>query len=50
MVFDQIDIRGSEPEHRGQGVAAAQKPQILDPLDRAADVTVRPDHGFSAFR
>src|ERR1051326_8998644 len=27
--------------------SAAQKPQILDPLDRAADVTVRPDHGLS---
>ena len=30
--------------------AAAQKAQILDPLDRAADVAVRPDHGLSAFR
>ena len=30
--------------------AAAQKAQILDPLDRAADIPVRPDHGLSAFR
>jgi hypothetical protein len=30
--------------------AAAQKAWILDPLDRAADVTVCPDHGLSAFR
>ena len=30
--------------------AAAQKAQILDPLDRAADISVRPDHGLSAFR
>ena len=30
--------------------AAAQKPQILDPLDRAADVAVRADHGLSALR
>ena len=30
--------------------AAAQKPRILDPLDRAADIPVRPDHGLSAFR
>ena len=28
--------------------AAAQKTQIFDPLDRAADVAVRPDHGLSA--
>ena len=30
--------------------AAAQKAWILDPLDRAADIAVRPDHGLSAFR
>ncbi len=30
--------------------AAAQKAQILDPLDRAADIAVRPDHGWLAFR
>ena len=30
--------------------AAAQKTQIFDPLDRAADVAVRPDHGLSPFR
>ena len=30
--------------------AAAQKPQILDPLDRASDITVRPDHRLSLFR
>jgi len=29
--------------------AAAQKAEILDPLDRAADIPVRPDHGLSAF-
>ena len=29
---------------------AAQKSQILDPLDRATDVTVGPDHGLSVFR
>jgi hypothetical protein len=28
---------------------AAQKAWILDSLDRAADVTVCPDHGLSAF-
>ena len=26
--------------------AAAQKPQVFDPLDRAADIAVRPDHGL----
>jgi hypothetical protein len=26
--------------------APAQKAQIFDPLDRAADVTVGPDHGL----
>src|SRR5438477_5847933 len=30
--------------------AAAQKPEIFYPLDRAADIPVRPDHGLSAFR
>jgi len=30
--------------------AAAQKARILDPLDRAADIPVRPDHRLSAFR
>jgi len=30
--------------------AAAQKAQILDPLDRASDVPVRSDHGLLAFR
>jgi hypothetical protein len=30
--------------------AAAQKAWILDPLDRAADIPVRPNHGVSAFR
>ena len=30
--------------------ATAQKAQILDPLDRAADIPVRPDHGLSALR
>jgi hypothetical protein len=30
--------------------AASQKAQILDSLDRAADVTVGPDHGLSVFR
>ena len=30
--------------------AAAQKAQILDPLDRAADIAVGPDHGGFAFR
>src|ERR1043166_2552545 len=30
--------------------SAAQKPQILGPLDRAADITVRPDHGLLVFR
>jgi hypothetical protein len=29
--------------------AASQKAQILDSLDRAADVTVGPDHGLSVF-
>jgi hypothetical protein len=29
---------------------AAQKARILDPLDRAADIPVCPDHGLSAFR
>ena len=30
--------------------AAAQEAEIFDPLDRAADIPVRPDHGLSAFR
>jgi hypothetical protein len=30
--------------------AAALKAQILDPLDRAADIPVRPDHGLLSFR
>ena len=30
--------------------AAAQKTQILDALDRVADIAVRPDHGLTPFR
>jgi hypothetical protein len=36
------------PQIADKFAAPAQKPQILDPLDRAADVTVGPDHGLSA--
>ena len=38
------------PEIADKLAAAAQKAEILDPLDRAADVTVYADHGLSAFR
>ena len=38
------------PQIADKFAAAAQKAQILDPLDRAADIAVRPDHGLSAFR
>ncbi len=35
------------PQIADKFAAAAQKAQIFDPLDRAADVTVGPDHGWS---
>ena len=38
------------PQIADELAAAAQKAQILDPLDRAADIAVGPDHGLSAFR
>jgi hypothetical protein len=34
------------PQIADKFAAAAQKAQILDPLDGAADVTVGPDHGL----
>ena len=38
------------PQIADKFAAAAQKAQILDSLDRAADVTVGPNHGLSVFR
>jgi ferredoxin len=38
------------PQIANKFAAAPQKAKVLDPLDRTADVTVRPDHGFSVFR
>jgi hypothetical protein len=38
------------PQIADELAVAAQKAWILDPLDRAADIPVRPDHGLSALR
>jgi hypothetical protein len=38
------------PQIANELAAAAQKAWILDPLDRAADIPVRPNHGLSLFR
>jgi hypothetical protein len=38
------------PEIADKRATSAQKPEILDPLDWAPDVTVCPDHGLSVFR
>ena len=43
-------LRSASARIADKFAAATQKAQILDPLDRTADVTVRPDHGSSVLR